>query len=237
MLLLHQSLPDAALAVLFVRDEDLDRGGLPPAPRADAAGVLAPLDPRAGGTWFGVSARGFAAGLVNRRGDPLPLDARSRGQLLLAALQQPSATAALDFAAAESATRPYGGCRMFAGDGAGLAWMDLPPGGPRAPRRPLTPGAWLLRHTRAPVAAPAPFPPRAGERREAWLVRALALLAAHEPAAAPLCHHGAGHGSVDVSFAALDGSGRPFVFRHGGGAPCRATLADHSAALAPPPAS
>lgn len=232
VLLLNRVLSGTPLVVIFVRDEALARGGSPPEVRADAPGVLAPRDPLAGGTWFGVSARGFLAGLVNRKGDPIPADANSRGQLLLAALRENGAAAALRRVAEEVTARPFGGCRVFAGDGKELAWVDAPVAAAPSPPRRLAPGAWLFSHAHQPGPPPPLFLPQAGETAEAWLRRAWGGIAAHEPQGAPLCHHGHTHGSVDATLAALGTHGEPVLFRHACGPPCGGEPEDFSHLLA-----
>src|SRR3989441_12833108 len=51
--------------------------------------IVAPRDRQAGGTWLGASGTGLVVPLSNRRGRTSP-SARSRGQLVLDALRQPS---------------------------------------------------------------------------------------------------------------------------------------------------
>jgi len=226
VLLLRQVLVDAPLAVFFVRDEDLGRGGGEAEVRADLPGVLAPRDPRAGGTWIGLSSHGFVAGLVNRRDDPLPPGAASRGRLMLEMLAAAGAEQALSVAASVASRRVHGGCRIFAGSAGGLAWIDVPAGGPAAAPQPMEDGVWLLRHRHGPEAAPAEFAPHRAEHAAEWFARATAIVAAHEPTADALCRHGARRGSVDATQAAIGRDGRPLWFRHRQGPPCGGPFED-----------
>jgi len=232
VLLLHRVLADAALAVLFVRDEDPARRGLAPGILAGAPPVLAPRDPRAGGTWFGLAAAAFLAGLVNRPEDPLPEGARSRGLLLLDALRAATPRQALEHAAGAAAARPHGGCRVFAGDGRVLLWRELPAAGPPGPVRTLEPGTWLLRHRQPPRPAPGSLLPAApGVHFLEWWGGIRPLLRAHGPASDPLCLHGDRRASVDTTLAVLDPAGRPVRLAHRPGPPCAGPLRDASALL------
>lgn len=71
------------LIVAANRDEFYDRQGLPPRfePSEEVA-YVAPRDPRAGGTWFGLNESGIVVALTNRPAEnPLP-EAPSRGNLV-----------------------------------------------------------------------------------------------------------------------------------------------------------
>src|SRR2546426_10462095 len=61
----------------------------PPAVLDGTPMIVAPRDRQAGGTWLGASGTGLIVALSNRRGRTAP-SARSRGQLVLDALRQPS---------------------------------------------------------------------------------------------------------------------------------------------------
>ena len=97
---LHRCTPGAFLWIAANRDEYADRPSEGPALRNGHNGLLvAPLDRREGGTWWGVNARGVFAALTNRPSrDPDP-QRRSRGQLVLDALAAGSAQSAADAAA------------------------------------------------------------------------------------------------------------------------------------------
>ena len=88
--LVLQQEPGALLAVSGNRNELLRRPAL--GPRV-LDGVLAPHDALAGGTWLGLNARGLFVCVTNRRGAQLDPKRKSRGLLVLEALQAGSARA------------------------------------------------------------------------------------------------------------------------------------------------
>src|SRR5215470_20330004 len=80
------------------RDEMIDRPALPPSRHwPDRPEVVAGLDRLAGGSWLGLNDWGVAAAILNRHGSlgPSP-DQRSRGELVLEALDHAEATAAAE---------------------------------------------------------------------------------------------------------------------------------------------
>ncbi len=90
--------PDSAWPVLIAanRDEMLDRSWSPPGRHwSDRPEVVAGKDNLAGGSWLGVNATGVVAAVLNRHGTlgPAP-GARSRGELVLDALDHPDAAQA-----------------------------------------------------------------------------------------------------------------------------------------------
>jgi len=92
LILLHRCVEGAPLIVAANRDEYLDRPSAPPAlRRGPGFGFVAPEDLRAGGTWLGVNAAGVFAGLTNRPAASPDPGRRSRGLLVLDALQAPDA--------------------------------------------------------------------------------------------------------------------------------------------------
>ncbi|MEQ8700324.1 MAG: NRDE family protein [Bauldia litoralis] len=80
------------------RDEMIDRRWQPPARHwPEWPGIVAGLDEQAGGSWLGMNDDGVVAAILNRQGSLGPADGkRSRGDLVLAALDNPSAAAAAD---------------------------------------------------------------------------------------------------------------------------------------------
>ena len=80
------------------RDEALARPWRAPGRHwPDRPGVLAGLDEEAGGSWMGVNDAGLVAAVLNRRGSLGPARGmRSRGELVLEALDHASAAAAAD---------------------------------------------------------------------------------------------------------------------------------------------
>ena len=93
LVLLNHVVAGYPLVVAANRDEDPARGGDPPGRWPD--GIVAPRDPKAGGTWIGVNAHGVVSAVTNRAG---PLAAgpkvKSRGGLPLEALKEKTAMAA-----------------------------------------------------------------------------------------------------------------------------------------------
>ena len=98
LIVLHRVVADVPLVIAANRDEFYDRPSEGPAIRRTAGGtVLAPLDLREGGTWLGVNSRGVFAALTNRRAETDPrTDRRSRGLLVMDALEAGSAAEAAD---------------------------------------------------------------------------------------------------------------------------------------------
>jgi len=92
--------PTHAWPVLIAanRDEMLDRPWLPPGRHwADRPNVVAGLDELGGGSWFGLNDDGVVAGIMNRMGTLGPAaDKRSRGELVLEALDHADAETAAD---------------------------------------------------------------------------------------------------------------------------------------------
>ena len=84
--------PGGVLQVAANRDEFLARPATPPAPSADGR-WLAPRDLQAGGSWLGVNAAGLFVGVTNRSAGPRDGARRSRGLLVLEALESADAAA------------------------------------------------------------------------------------------------------------------------------------------------
>ncbi|HEX9461661.1 MAG TPA: NRDE family protein [Alphaproteobacteria bacterium] len=90
--------PDTAWPVLIGanRDEMLDRPWSPPGHHwPDRPDVVAGRDNLAGGSWLGINATGVVVGVLNRQGTLGPAPGlRSRGELVLEALDHPDAAEA-----------------------------------------------------------------------------------------------------------------------------------------------
>ncbi len=121
------------------RDEMLERPSAAPGRHwADRPEVVAGLDRLAGGSWLGVNDHGVVAAVMNRQGTLGP-DARkrSRGELVLEALDHAEASAATE-ALAEIDPQAYRPFNLFVGDpqsgywiahrGAAMALQKLSPG-------------------------------------------------------------------------------------------------------------
>lgn len=100
--------PNHAWPLLFAanRDEMVDRSWLPPARHwPDRPEVIAGLDELAGGTWLGINDHGVAGAILNRLGSLGPAtDKRSRGELVLDALDHADAAEAAQSLAALDAS-------------------------------------------------------------------------------------------------------------------------------------
>jgi hypothetical protein len=81
------------LLIAANRDEMVDRAWQPPARHwSDREDVVGGLDELAGGTWLAVNDHGVAAAILNREGSLGPtIDKRSRGELVLEAVDHPDA--------------------------------------------------------------------------------------------------------------------------------------------------
>lgn len=99
------------------RDEALDRPAEPPALRVlpGRTEVFCPLDREAGGTWIGLSHRGLLVAITNRFGTARDPRRASRGQLVLDALEAPSAEAAARMAQ-DRTPSTYNGFHLLATD-------------------------------------------------------------------------------------------------------------------------
>src|SRR5437879_394201 len=89
LIALWRSVPGFDLTVGMNRDESTNRPSDPPTVIEGTPVIVAPRDRRAGGTWVGASGTGLVVALSNRPGRAIPT-ARSRGQLVLDAVRQPS---------------------------------------------------------------------------------------------------------------------------------------------------
>jgi uncharacterized protein with NRDE domain len=138
---LHRCAPGAALWVAANRDEFLDRPAEGPALREGRGGpIVAPLDLRAGGTWWGLSAAGLFAAVTNRPAAQPDPSRRSRGQLVLDLLACGSAQEAAHRAAALAPDR-YNPFNLFLADAAD-AFAVVYDGGPQLAR--LAPGVHVV---------------------------------------------------------------------------------------------
>jgi uncharacterized protein with NRDE domain len=134
--------PAAPLVVAANRDEFLARPATAPLLLAAAPRVVGGRDLLAGGTWLGISERGMAAGLLNRRSAEPPVDGkRSRGLLVMEALAADTAAAA---ARALAATDPatYNGFTVLLADAESALAVQNRPEGMHV--TPLEPGVHVL---------------------------------------------------------------------------------------------
>lgn len=117
LLLHHQTREDFPLVLLANRDEYFDRPFEAPALRDEAAGIVAPRDERAGGTWLGVNRFGLVAAITNRRGPEPAATLPSRGALVMEALRHGGAPAAVDAIQHILADSPYAAFNLLLSDG------------------------------------------------------------------------------------------------------------------------
>jgi uncharacterized protein with NRDE domain len=106
------------------RDELLERAWLPPARHwPDRPNVVAGLDRLAGGSWFGLNDEGVVAAVMNRRGSLGPVSGRrSRGELVLEALDHAEAATAAD-ALADLDPAAYRSFNLVVADGRKAYWL------------------------------------------------------------------------------------------------------------------
>jgi hypothetical protein len=126
------------------RDERLDRAWDPPAAWwPEHPGVVAGRDRTGGGTWMGLNRHGMIAAVLNRRGSLGPAPGkRSRGELPLLALAQPTAEQASQAIAALDDGQ-WRGFNLVVADAAGAMFLrGLGHGHPQVQR--LSPGLHMV---------------------------------------------------------------------------------------------
>jgi uncharacterized protein with NRDE domain len=106
LLVAHRTWSGLPFLVAANRDEQLDRSSSPPRLWADRpVPLIAPVDEVGRGTWLGLNAHGVFVGITNRFGTQPPRrDRRSRGLLVLDALEEADARSAARRAAAHDAS-------------------------------------------------------------------------------------------------------------------------------------
>ena len=120
VVILHRPGHATPVVIAANRDERLDRPWDPPAAYwPDLTGVIAGRDRSAGGTWMGLNRHGVVAAVLNRAGTLGPAAGkRSRGELPLLALAQPTAQASAAAIAALDGGQ-WRGFNMLLADNAG----------------------------------------------------------------------------------------------------------------------
>jgi uncharacterized protein with NRDE domain len=148
LIALHQVHRELPLIVAANRDELYARPAGGPEVLAAEPRVVGGRDLEKGGTWLGVSARGWFVGLTNQR-STAPPDAslRSRGEIVLHALEQPGLDAALTWLGGVDARR-YNAFNLFLGDAHRLYVAYARPTDARIELVPLEPGIWTLPNDR-----------------------------------------------------------------------------------------
>jgi len=250
---LHATSP---LVVLANRDELLGRPSLPPRVIDEEAGIVGGVDASAGGTWLGVTRRGFLVAVTNQHTTVPPDPAKaSRGQLVLELLRQGDPAGArarlarLDVRDFNPFNVLFGDARsLFVGYARDLAAATI---------EPLTRGLHVLANDhigspRYPKAARAlslvtPALAEPLDRLEGELGRVLGDHAVPPPSAIPasplspalaraiqaLCIHTEHYGTRSSSFVALGPApgAPPLRYLFADGPPCTTPFVDHTPLL------
>jgi uncharacterized protein with NRDE domain len=233
---LHRCTPGAFLWIAANRDEYLDRPSDGPALRDGRDGaVVAPLDRRAGGTWWGVNAHGVFAALTNRPTRELDPARRSRGQLVMDALGAKSASDAASSAAALG-ERLYNPFNLFVAD-ATDAFAVVYDGGSKL--LPLAPGVHVIGNADPNAREVEKIARTMGraERVAAGPPDAIAagleeICRAHEAgddALASTCVHRGGYGTRSSTLLRLGSNGA--LLQHADGPPCTSPYRDFTSLL------
>jgi uncharacterized protein with NRDE domain len=258
LIALHQVHCEYPLVVAANRDELYARRTSAPQVLNQLPRVVGGRDEEKGGTWLGVSERGFFIGLTNQR-SWMPPDPRkrSRGEVVLTALAQQDLAAAVAWLEQLDAA-DYNPFNLLLGDGERLFVAYARPEAARLEFVALAAGVWALPNDRLG----SPHFPKADRAVELarplttlpWpelQARAQVLLADHElpppeaivEGAAPpwlpaelqrrlqaLCVHTPSYGTRSASLLAI-GNRRVERYLHAEGPPCQAPLIDYGACL------
>ena len=204
------------------RDEMVDRPSKPPGRHwPDRPEVIAGLDMLAGGSWLGINDWGVAAAVLNRHGSlgPSP-DRRSRGELVLEALDHADATAAAE-ALSDIDPEAYRTFNLIVADESHGFWLRHA-GGPGIELSPLKDGLSMiaagdlddLATRRLELALPAfrawPTPDPDHDDWFGWQSLLGSTRAPpNEPATAAMRFRTGGYGTVSSALIALPARGEP----------------------------
>ena len=204
------------------RDEMVDRPSKPPGRHwPDRPEVIAGLDMLAGGSWLGINDWGVAAAVLNRHGSlgPSP-DRRSRGELVLEALDHADATAAAE-ALSDLDPEAYRTFNLIVADESHAFWLRHA-GGPGIELSPLKDGLSMiaagdlddLATRRLELALPAfrawPTPDPDHDDWFGWQSLLGSTRAPpNEPATAAMRFRTGGYGTVSSALIALPARGEP----------------------------
>ena len=204
------------------RDEMVDRPSKPPGRHwPDRPEVIAGLDMLAGGSWVGINDWGVAAAVLNRHGSlgPSP-DRRSRGELVLEALDHADATAAAE-ALSDIDPEAYRTFNLIVADESHGFWLRHA-GGPGIELSPLKDGLSMiaagdlddLAIRRLELALPAfrawPTPDPDHDDWFGWQSLLGSTRAPpNEPATAAMRFRTGGYGTVSSALIALPARGEP----------------------------
>ncbi|HEY7308855.1 MAG TPA: NRDE family protein [Gemmataceae bacterium] len=233
--LFFRAVDDAAVVAGANREEYYQRGGEPPRLLDGAVRSVAGVDPVAGGTWFGVNARGVLVAVTNRAKSETPARPRSRGLLVREMLECPSAAAAVERAVRALEQNEYAGGNFLCADAERAVVLHA---GDWLRVRPLPPGLHVL--TNRDINDAGDF---RVQHALSWLGRRhystakecvqelRQLCAQHLPEHPPMCFHEKERGTVSSSIVALRGSLTDSIYLHAQGPPDRTPYADCSSLL------
>ena len=211
------------------RDEMIDRPWAPPGRHwTDRPDVVAGLDMLAGGSWLGINDWGVVAAVLNRHGSlgPAP-DRRSRGELVLEALDHADAVAAAE-ALSHLDPGAYRTFNLIVADERDAFWLRHA-GGVRIESRPLKDGLSIiaagdiddLGTRRLELALPAfrdwPAPDPDADDRSAWeSLLGSTRAPPGEPATSAMRFQTDGYGTTSsalIALPAIDELDRKPIFR------------------------
>ena len=227
-----QVFEDAPLVVAANRDELVGRSSEPPARRDWERPVVAPRDSEAGGTWIGYNDAGVFVAITNRWIDADLDDDRSRGLLVRDALNHGTAEDAVRFVERDLDERAYQGFNLVVADEAAALLVEWDG---RTRVRNMDPGVHVVVNVGADGSYTIPghrpeigeqqaenaekvltvLQPDPGEKSQAWLDRAAAVIADHEYG---VCVHGDGFGTRSSSLLHFGSDGVRYDFA--AGPPC-----------------
>lgn len=237
LIALHRCVPGAPLVVAANRDEFRERPAAPPALRRTPAGLaVMPLDLRAGGTWLGLNASGLFAAVTNRRGSEPDPGRRSRGLLVIDALDAASAAQARERLETlePDAYNPF---NLFVADRDAAFALTC---GESAHLLDLAPGVHVVGNVDPRAASPkterlAKKVERAASARPEQILDALAAVCReHDGDGDPLqdaCVHAGGYGTRSSTLLCLSDDASQSTLRFAAGNPCRSDYADFTPLL------
>ncbi len=142
---IHAGIP---LIVAANRDEMYAREALPPRVLSESPRIVGGLDVESGGTWMGVTNRGFFVGISNQRTYVGPdRSLRSRGGVVMEALRLGTTARVAAHVDALDARR-YNSFNLIYGDAAGVEVAYGRADAERVERHPLPPGLHVLANDR-----------------------------------------------------------------------------------------
>jgi hypothetical protein len=223
---------DAPLIVGANREELYARGGEPP---RVLDGILAGVDPRAGGTWLGVNKQGVLVAVTNRPKTQLAVPLRSRGLLVRELLATNSAAAAAQLAAREFNGNRYAGCNILCADRDSAVVLHA---GDWLRVRPLPPGLHVLTAHDVNDASDRRIghslwwlSQRSYANGNACVAALQELCAQRGNGDPPICLHGKEGGTVSSSIVMLSATPAQSLYLHAQGPPDTIPYADYSSLL------